>query len=71
MGIIVKWTPRPDSNSARPAPEAIPASDDRDVLAFPRVKIAELRHVWEAMKAELTEQRDVPRPSVTAKTQVR
>jgi hypothetical protein len=53
MGIVVKWTPRTDSDSAGKSPPQKAAVNSSDVIVFPRVRIAELRALWETMKQEL------------------
>jgi hypothetical protein len=55
MGIIVELTARTDSKSEA-ASTGIPATGHCDVLPFPRIKLSEMRDVWEMMKAELAEQ---------------
>jgi hypothetical protein len=63
MGIVVKWTPRTDSQSVtKPAPQKA-AADTSDVIVFPRVKISELRDLWETMKREIAERRSASAPS--------
>jgi hypothetical protein len=55
MGIIVELTARMDSKS-KAVPTGIPATSHCDVIPFPRVKLSEMRDLWEMMKAELADQ---------------